>query len=199
MINGWGNRDDYWTNTASPGFDRNLKYRGNLEIRTLGLSGSRGSKKNDLRMLRHFISEPLRQESAADAGFVLWGCPDISGGGGAASPVQEVRDSETRETALAGEQSLLHETICLPRGTEVSSHDHQGCSKRIEAGLAHGEDTGKRVHAGAAATQSSGGTQGNRRRRDISAEGTHLSDCGQRLGAREADLVWWRGSLRSES
>ena len=90
MINGWGNRDDYWTNTASPGFDRNLKYRGNLEIRTLGLSGSRGSKKNDLRMLRHDISEPLRQESAADAGSVLWGCSDIPGSRGAESPVQEV-------------------------------------------------------------------------------------------------------------
>src|SRR6202142_2680488 len=150
MINGWENRDDYWTNTASPGFDRNLKYRGYLEIRTLGLSGSRGSKKNDLRMLRHGTSEPLRQESAADAGPVLWGCSNLSGGGGATSPVQEVRDSETRETALAGEQSFLHEAICLPRGPEVSSHDRQGCSKRIEAGLAYGKDTGKRVHAGAA-------------------------------------------------
>jgi len=97
MINGWGNRDDYWTNTASPGFHRNLKYRGYLEIRALGLSGSRGSKKNDLRMLRCGTSKPLRQESAADAGSVVWGCSDISGGGGAESPVQEVRDSETRE------------------------------------------------------------------------------------------------------
>ena len=164
MINGWENRDDYWTNIASRDFDRNLKYRVYLGTRSLGLSGSRGSKKNDLRMLRCETSKPLRQESAADAGSVLWGCSDIPGSRGAESPVQEVWDSETRETVLAGEQSLLHETICLPRGTEVSSHDHQGCSKRIEAGLAHGKDTGKRVHAGAAATQSSGSAKGNRDR-----------------------------------
>ena len=118
-------------------------------------------QKNDLQMLRHDISEPLRQESAADAGSVLWGYSNIPGGGGAEGPVQEVRDSETRETALAGEQSLLHEAIYLPRGAEVSSHDRQGCSKGIEAGLAHGKDTGKRIHAGAAATQSSGCAQSN--------------------------------------
>src|SRR5664279_736937 len=121
-------------------------------------------QKNDLRMLRCGTSKPLRQESAADAGSVLWGCSDISGGGGAESPMQEVQDGETRETALAGKQSLLHEAICLPRGTEVSSNDRQGCSKGIEAGLAHGKDTGKRVHAGAAATQCRGGAQCNRDR-----------------------------------
>src|SRR5664279_5541641 len=196
MINEWENRDDYWTNTASSGFDRNLKYVGYLEIRTLGLSGSEGSKKNNLRMLRHDISEPLRQESAADAGSVLWGYSNIPRGGGAEGPVQEVRDSETRETALAGEQSLLHETVCLPRRTEVSSHDRQGCSKRIEAGLAHGKDTGKRIHAGAAATQSSGCAQSNWDRRNSSTKGSHLPDCGKRSRAREADLVWWRGPLR---
>ena len=45
MINEWENRDDSWTNTASSGFDRNLKYVGYLETRTLGLSGSKGFKK----------------------------------------------------------------------------------------------------------------------------------------------------------
>src|SRR5450756_304853 len=82
MITGWENRDDYWTNTTSPGFGRDLKYRGYLEIRALGSSDLRGSKKNDLRMLRYGTSEPLRQESAADTGSVLWECPDILGSGG---------------------------------------------------------------------------------------------------------------------
>ena len=49
MINEWENRDDYWTNTASSGFDRNLKYVGYLETRTLGLSGSKGFKKTICR------------------------------------------------------------------------------------------------------------------------------------------------------
>lgn len=168
MITGWKNRDGYWTNTTSPGFDRDLKYRGYLEIRALGLSGLRGSKKNDLRMLRHGPSEPLRQENAADTGSFMWGCPDIPGGGGTESQVQEVRNSETGEVALAGEQSFLHEAICLLRGTEVSSHDSQGCSKRVETGLARGKGAGKGVHAGAVAAQSAGSAQGNRDRRNIS-------------------------------
>ena len=146
MITGWENRDDYWTNTTSPGFGRDLEYRGYLEIRALGSSGLRGSKKNDLRMLRYGTSEPLRQENAADTGSVLWECPDIRGSGGTESQVQEVRYRETRETALAGEQSFLYETICLLCRTEVSSHDGQRCSKRVETGLAHGKGTGKGVY-----------------------------------------------------
>jgi len=178
MITGWKNIDDYWTNTTFPGFDRDLKYRGYLEIRVLGSSSLRGSKKNDLWMLRYGTSELLRQESAADTGSVLWECPDIFGGGGTESQVQEVRDSETRETALAGEQSFLHEALCLLRGTKVSSHDDQGCSKRVETGLAHSKGTGKGVHAGAVAAQSGGSSQGYWDRRNISAERAYLSNSG---------------------
>jgi hypothetical protein len=45
IITGWQNKDDYWTNTTSPGIDRDQKYRGYLAIRALGLSSSKGSKK----------------------------------------------------------------------------------------------------------------------------------------------------------
>src|SRR5450756_851817 len=116
MITGWENRDDYWTNTTSPGFDRDLKYRGYLEIRALGSSGVRGSKKNDLRMLRYGTSEPLRQESAADTGSVLWECPDILGSGGTESQVQEVRDSETRETCLLYTSDAADDLLCVDLG-----------------------------------------------------------------------------------
>lgn len=85
MITLWEKRDDYWTNTTSLGSYRNLIYRGNLETHALGLFGLRGSKKNDLRMLWHGTSEPLRQESAADTGSILRGCQDIPGGGGTES------------------------------------------------------------------------------------------------------------------
>ena len=85
MITLWEKRDDYWTNTTSPDIERNLTYRGNLEIHVLGLSGLKGSKKNDLRMLRHGTSEPLRQESAAGTGSIVRGYPDILGGGGTES------------------------------------------------------------------------------------------------------------------
>lgn len=68
-------------------------------------------KKNDLRVLRYGTSEPLRQESAAGTRSVLWECPDILGSGGTESQVQEVRDGETRKTALAGEHSFLLQTV----------------------------------------------------------------------------------------
>ena len=68
--------------------------------------------------------------------------------------MQEVRYCETRETAMAGEQSFLHEAICLLCRPEVPSHDGQRCSKRVETGLAYGKDAGRGVHAGAVAAQS---------------------------------------------
>lgn len=36
MIFRWEKRDDYWTNTTSPGFARNQIYRGNLGIHERG-------------------------------------------------------------------------------------------------------------------------------------------------------------------
>ena len=125
MICGWEKRDDYWTNISSPDFDRDQKYRGYLEIRKLVSSGLRELKKNGLRMLWHSSSRILRQESATDTGFVLRGCPDISGSRGPESQVQSVRKSETGEAAMVGKQSILHKAIFLLCGTEVSSHDYQ--------------------------------------------------------------------------
>ncbi|QQR65822.1 MAG: transposase family protein [Candidatus Brocadia sp.] len=52
---------------------------------------------------------------------------------------------------------------------------------------------------GAVAAQSCCSAQGNRDRRNISEERAYLPNRGQRSGKREADLVWWRGSLRGES
>ena len=51
MITGWKNRDDYWANTTSPGFDRDLKYRGYLEIR--GKLG--GGKLGDVLNLQTYL------------------------------------------------------------------------------------------------------------------------------------------------
>ncbi len=82
MITRWEKRDDYWTNTNTPGFDRDLKYRGYLEILKRGLSGLRGLKKNNLWMLRHGTLQLLRQERTTDTGSVLWKYPDILGGRG---------------------------------------------------------------------------------------------------------------------
>ena len=190
MISEWTKRDDYWTNTNSPGFARDRQYRGCLETQRHGSSGWIVPKKNSLWLLRDRTSELLRQDSAADTGPVLRGCPDISGGGGSACSVQEVRESEAGEAALAGEQSLLHEAVLLLCGKEVSCHDHQGRGKRAEAGLARRQGIGEGVHGGAASTQPCGSAPGSRDRRAISAERAYLPDRGQRSGAWAPDLVW---------
>ena len=167
MICGWAKRDDYWTNISSPDFDRDLKYRGYLETRKHVLSDLRGLKKNSMRLLRHRTSQLLRQDSTTDTGSVLWGCQDLSGSGSSAGSVQAVWESETGKTALAGKQSLLYESFFLLRGAEVSSHDHQGCSKRVETGLACGQGIGQGIHAGTASKESGSCATGNRDRRDI--------------------------------
>src|ERR1035437_291193 len=180
MIYGWIKRDAYWMNISFPGFDREREYRGYLVTRKHVLSVLRGVKKNCMRLLRHRTFQLLRQDSATDTGSVLWGCQDLSGSGRPTGSVQEVWKSETGETAVAGKQSLLYESVFLLCGPEVSNNDHQGCSHRVETGLAHGQGLGQRVHAGTVAAQSSGSAQGNRDRRDIFAEGAHLSDCDKR-------------------
>src|SRR3989338_3234476 len=185
MICGWEKRDDYWTNISSPDFDRDQKYRGYLEIRKLVSSGLRELKKNGLRMLWHSSSRILRQESATDTGFVLRGCPDISGSRGPESQLQGVWQGETGKAAMAGEQSLLYKTIFLLCGQEVPRHDRQGRGKRVEAGLARGQGSGQRIHAGPASEKSGSCASINRNRRNISAEGTYVSDRGKRLGKRD--------------
>src|SRR4030065_1149143 len=135
MICRWEKRDDYWTNTSSPGFARDLKYRGYLETRGLGLSDLIGHKKNYMRLLRDYSPELLRQDSTTDTGSVLWGCTDLSGGGGSTSSVQKVWESETGETPMVGKQSFLHEAVFLLCGEKVSCHDRQGRGKRTETAL----------------------------------------------------------------
>src|SRR5450756_778150 len=195
MICGWSKRDDYWTSISSPDFGRDQKYWGYLETRKRGLSVLRGVKKNDMRLLRYPASQLLRQGSATDTGSVLWGCPDLPGSGSQTGSVQAVWEGETGETALAVEQSLLHEAVLLLRGTEVSCHDYQGRGKRAEAGLACGQGLGQRIHAGTASKEPDSSSAGNRDRRDIPGEGTYLSYSGQRPGKKEADLVRWRRSV----
>ena len=198
MITGWEKRDDYWTNTSSPGFDHDRQSGGCLETRRRGSSGLIVSKKNGMRLLWHRASRLLRQDSATDTGPVMRECSHLRVSGDSASSVQEVRESETGEASMAGKQSLLYEAVFLLCGTEVSSHDYQRCGKRIETGLAHGQDIGERVYAGAVAAESGGNAQGNRDRRNISAERAYLPNSGQRSGKKKTDLVWWRGSLRGE-
>lgn len=198
MISEWEKREDYWTNIGSPDFDRDLRYRGYLEIRRHGLSGLSGLKKNCMWLLRKDAPELLRQDGATNTGLIVWGCPDISGSGSQACSVQEVRKSEAGETSMVGEQSILHKAVFLLCREEVPKHDPQGCCKGTETGLAFSEDLGEGIHAGAASAQSGSSAACNWHRRNIFTKGTHLSDRGKRFRAGAADLVWRERPVRGE-
>ncbi len=189
MIPGCEKREDCWMNIGTPDFVREQGYTGYLETRRHGSSDLSAGKKNDMRLLRDNTAKPLRQEGTAHTGSVLRGCADLSGGGGSACPVPEMREGETRETGLAGQQSLLYEEICLICGAEMSNGDRQGCREGTEAGLAYGQSVRQRIHGGATTTQSSSSSPCYRDRRSIVTEGSYLSDRRQRPGERTANLV----------
>lgn len=198
MITIWEKREDYWMNISSPDFVRDLTTGGYLETQWRVSYDLRGLKKNGMWLLRHRLSELLRQGNTADTGLILRGCKDISGGGSPAGTVQKVRESEAGEAAMAGKQSLLHEAVFLLCWEEVPSHDRQGCCERTEVELACGQGAGEGMHAGATSAQSGGGSANNRDRRDIFTEGTHISYRSQRSGARASDLVWRERPVRGE-
>lgn len=111
-------------NIGSPDFVQWQKLRGYLETLRQGLSDFRGVKKNSMRLLRYSTSKSLRQEDTTDTGFVVRGCTDISGNGGASGQMQGVRKSETGGVEVDSEQPLLHEALCFLCREEVPCNDH---------------------------------------------------------------------------
>lgn len=176
MISTWARRDNWWMNIGSMDFVLKPELRGNLEIRRRESYDLSGLKKNNLSMLWESTSDLLRQEDTTSPGFVMWGCEDLSGGGSPAGIVQEVREGEAGGVSLAGRQSFLHETVCLLCRAEVPNDDGKRRCERTEAGLAYREDIGQGIHEQAASTKSCGCTWGNRHRRNILTERTHVSD-----------------------
>ena len=51
-------------------------------------------QKNGLWLLWYGTSELLRQEGAADTGFIPWGCTDIFGGRGSAGILPQIWEGE---------------------------------------------------------------------------------------------------------
>ena len=162
MMTRWKSGGDCWTSIGSPDIVQEPGFEGYLEIPGHGCSSLSGRKKNDMRVLRSDPLELLRQEGALDTRPVLWGCSDLSGGGGTASPMPEVWESEAREVELACEQSLLHQAVCALCGAEVSHHDRKGCGQGVEVGLAYGEGTGQGVYGGATSAASCSGSWSDR-------------------------------------
>lgn len=167
-----------------------------MATRKNGLSILSGHKKNGMWLVWNRASELLRQDGSTDAGSVLRRCSHISVSGSPSCSLQKVRESEAGKTSLAGKQSLLYEAILLLRGKEVSSHDCQGCSKRVEAGLAFCKCIGQRVYAVTTPAKFCGSTSGDRDRRTVVTEGAYLSYCSKRSVGRATYIVRWARPFR---
>ena len=186
-------------NIASPDIVRWQGLRGYLETLRHGSSRLYAHKKNSMRQLRDSASELLRQENAAHTGSFMWRCQDIFGIGSAAGQMQEVQESEAGGDEVDSEQSFLHKAIWYLCRQEVPHNDNQGCGQGIEAGLAYCKVIGEGIHAGTASAESCSSPWSDRDRRNINAEGAHLSNRSKRFGEGTTHLVWGEGPFRGES
>ena len=191
-------QDDCWTNIASPDFVPRQRLRGYLVSPGHGSLDLTGVKKNGLRLLWGGPAEFLRSKGAAGQGFALRGKANLSGGVGAAGSVPPVRESEARETAVAGGQHLLHQALRFFCGTEMPVNDGSGRCQRSALGLEDRQGDGHVVYGGTVATGEESAAGDYRDRRNIDQEGTRISNRSQRPDSRLADLVRWEGPLRGE-
>ena len=183
---------------GSPDFILSQGFRGFLETRRPGLSGSSVVKKNELRFLRDCPPELLRPEDTACSRSVLRGCTDLSGAGDSTGLLSGVQGREAGETRLARRQSVLHEEIRLLCGETVPGDDDPGRGQRDPSRLAHDQGAGEAVHEGAASEDGDAGAESNRHRRDLDPEGSHLSNHRQRFGETSSHLVRWSGPIGRE-
>lgn len=151
-----------WTPTNSPGFVQGPRSRGYLEIRGPGLFGWSAVKKNGVRRVWDSAPEFLRSEGSADSRPVVWGDANLPGGGDPPGSVSPVRQSETGDVSLAGDQPVLHEAICLVCGATLPGDHRERRRQGAQARLEDGEEPGEGVYAGAAPAHGGTGPQGHR-------------------------------------
>ena len=198
MIAGCTHTDTSGTPTASPASGPLQRSRASPVIRRPALSTCAGGEKNGMWCVRPGHPILVRPQDTPRSRPALRGHAGLPGGGDSSRRVQEMRQSEAGNGGLAGGQSVLHQTLCLLRGTALPKHDDQGCRRGNPAELENDQGPRCAVHAGAVASSGQAGAKGRRDRRDLNPQGTHVPDCGQRLGAAAAHLVRGHGPLRSK-
>jgi len=186
------------THTDSPDFDRSRACGGYSVIAKLGSLHLFGAQKNDMRCLRDGALGVVRPLGSSGPRSVQRGHAHLSPVRGAARRLPKLRSSEARAAFLPRRQHALHGALCLLRGPALRSRDDPGRGQGAASRLARGQGPGEAVHAGPAGQGGHARSQGDRYRRDLDPQGTHLPHCGERPDSRAPDLVRRRGPLREE-
>ena len=137
-------------------------------------SPSPGGQKNGLWDLRAGAGRVVRPHATARPGSRLRRPAHLPRRRDSARGVPALWHGEARAARLSGGQSLLHQTLCLLRGTALSGLPDPGCGQGAPAGLAHGEGARAAVHARATAAGRDARAAGHRARRGLDQEGPHL-------------------------
>src|SRR5512136_2547608 len=126
----------------------NKRYPVSLVTPKPGSFASPGGKKNDLRVLRYGTPDLLRAQAPVGPRPLLWRQACLAGTGDPACFVPKVRQGEAGEICLFGQQSVLHQAICLLRGQTLQYFHGQRCCPRIASEPQDGQRSGKTVYAG---------------------------------------------------
>lgn len=183
-------RDDCRMSIGSPDFIQQRKFRGSLVIRGQELFTSNAVKKKCVRLLWNELPVILRSEDSSSSGSALRRDASLSGDGASANLLQAVWQSETGESVMVVEESVLHEKVLFVCRETLSRLNDPGCRQGVEARLGYGQGIGEAIHAGATTEGRDSSTTCNRRGRDIDTERAYVSDCGERFDPAEGDLVW---------
>jgi len=198
MISACENTDVCGTRIAFQASVRAQRYKASSVIRGPASSVYIGGGKNCLRSLWLLRASLVRPQAAPSPRLGVWRPSDLLEGRDPAYRLQEMRQGEAGEAGLARTQSVLQQTLRLLRGTALPSRDYQGHCQRNASGLVDGQEVRDAVHEGTAPQSGEPSSQGDRNRRDLDSEGTHVPDRGQRSAASAANLVRRQGPLRKE-
>jgi len=146
-----------------------------------------GVGKKSLWAVWNNVAHLLRSPSVRGPRSALRSPAGLLGIGAAAGGLPEVRQSEARTFALAGGQSVLHQTVRFLRGAAVPRHDDQGGGRGTGFGLEDGKGAGQAIHAGAVEARGAPRPAGHWHRRGVDPQGAHLPDRGERFAAPPAD------------
>src|SRR5215475_2123606 len=195
----WESIGGWWTCTASRDSVREPRCMVCSEIRRPASYDLSVGGKNAVRCMRWRLAGNLRPKTALGARPVVRRCSDLLGAGDPPRAVPRLRQGEAGEAPLVGAQSLLYEAVRLLRRATVPKGNDPGRCSRTSSRLEDSQGSREAVHAGATAPSRQSRSQGDRHRRSLDPQGSHLPHRGERPGATPTYLVRGRGPIGKES